>query len=85
MGWYIHEVKNEVVITKEIAYELFETLKRWDFGSPSCGWLTQPQASLLTEKAAASRAHSKARWVPISRYGLLEPWPPDTRFEMLEN
>lgn len=34
MGWHIHEVKNEVVINKEIAYELFEALGRWDFGSP---------------------------------------------------
>lgn len=34
MGWHIHEVKNDVVINKKIARELFDTLKRWDFGDP---------------------------------------------------
>jgi hypothetical protein len=34
MGWHINEVKNEVVITKELAKELFDTLGRWDFGDP---------------------------------------------------
>lgn len=36
MGWYINEVRNTVVITKEIAKELFEHANngRWEFDDP---------------------------------------------------
>jgi hypothetical protein len=60
MGWRINEVKNEVVINKEIAYELFgheDACIVWDFGEPVSEDDIMDYGVAFTDQDGATRLH----------------------------
>lgn len=57
MGWHINEVENTVVITKQLAQELFDSTDRWDFGDPVSESDIMDYGVAFTDDAGVLRLH----------------------------